>query len=277
MYDAAITRRNPACLVVLVDQSVSMSDTFGAESKRTKSEVVAEDVNRLLQRLCIVCGRADGIRELFQIGVIGYGRVVQSALGGTLASGGLATIGAVAHNTIRVESRTQKLDDGNGGVVTRNIKIPVWLDPVAVGTAPLRHAFELAGGWVAGFLAAYPDCYPPLVIHVTGSDLDASDPEPSAAAAALRELGSTNGNVLLFNFFLSDETDSPILFPAQEQNLASETAKHLFRMSSVLPPKLVNPAREEGLDVSPNSRGFALNGNPYSLVSVTQFSRGEED
>ncbi len=268
MYNAEISRRNPTCIVILVDQSSSMLKTFGRQPEKKKSEGVADTINRFLQMLCIKCARADGIRDFFEIGVIGYGRTVQSALGGKLATGGLVNIREIADNPIRVETRTQKVDDGTGGVLKRSLKFPVWFEPVADGKTPMRQAVELAGEWVSKFLETYPDCYPPLVMNLTDGVPDPSDQEPSAAAAALRQLKSSDGNVLMFNAHISERPDPPIMFPSQEQNLPSEFAKQLFRMSSVLPPKLIEAARMEEYDVSQSSRGFAFNGD---LVAVSQF------
>ncbi|MBI5760746.1 MAG: VWA domain-containing protein [Planctomycetales bacterium] len=265
-YSAQINRTNPTCIVFLVDQSASMAKSFGAQPDKKKSDGVADAINRLLQTLCIKCGRADGIREYFQIGVIGYGLKVQSAMGGNLGGRGLVSIGEIASSPLRVENRTKLVEDGVGGVIKQNLKFPVWFEPVANGKTPMRQALELAKEWVSGFLTAHPDCYPPLVVNLT--DGEANDGDPSAAATALRQLSSSDGNVLLFNAHISERNDPPIMFPEQEQGLPNDFAKQLFRMSSELPPRLVEVARQEEFTVGPASRGFAFNAD---LVAVIRF------
>ncbi len=47
-YTAEISRANPTCFLLLVDQSGSMAQGFGGESGKSKAEGVAEAVNRLL-------------------------------------------------------------------------------------------------------------------------------------------------------------------------------------------------------------------------------------
>ncbi len=274
MYSAYIGRRNPTCLVVLVDQSASMANPFGRVPEKSMSEVAAAAVNRLLKGLCIKCARSDGISELFQVGVIGYGRRVQSALAGPLTASGLVKISELADNPARIETRTHQVDDGKGGMLTRNLKFPIWIDPIAEGEAPMRQAFELAGEWVSEFLGVYPGCHPPLVINLTGGGRGPVDEETSVAAAALRELKSSDGDVLLFHAHMTEGTDLPILFPADEQSLPSEFDKQLFRMSSDLPPTMVATAQFEEIEVRPNSRGFVFNADLAALVSVSQFGDG---
>jgi hypothetical protein len=116
------------------------------------------------------------------------------------------------------------------------------------------------------FLAAHPDCYPPLVINIT--DGQPTDGDPREAAKQLGELASKDGNVLLFNAHLSDKQNRPIEFPQDEQGFPDNFARLLFRMSSELPPKLVEVARGAGFVVGPKSRGFVFNAD---LVAVIRF------
>ena len=60
----------------------------------------------------------------------------------------------------------------------------------------------------------------------------------------------------------------PIEFPSQESELPDPEALVLFRISSVLPPKLRAAAQAEGFKVDDNTRGFVFNAD---LVSVIRF------
>lgn len=262
-YETQITRDNPSCIVFLVDQSSSMSKTFGAQRDKRKADGVADAINRLLQALCIKCGRADGIRDYLEIGVIGYGQQVQSTLGGQLAGKGLVRIGEVASNPLRVDTRSKLIDDGLGGLLKREVKFPIWFEPIANGKTPMRGALELAGQWIEEFLTRYPNCFPPQVINLTDG---AADDNPAEAALTLKQLRSTDGQVLLWNAHISELDNPPILLPENEQGLPNEFAKQLFRMSSILPPRLVEMARQEEFDVGPQSRGFMFNGDFVAMV-----------
>ena len=79
---------------------------------------------------------------------------------------------------------------------------------------------------------------------------------------------TTDGNVLLFNAHISNSQSNPVEFPAKEDGLPDNFAKLLFRMSSQLPPKLLEAAKNEGYGGKPGTRGFVFNAD---LVSVIRF------
>ena len=266
-YRAEISRQNPACIVFLVDQSASMSKPFGAQPDKRKSEGVADAINRLLYTLCIRCAQGREIREWFHVGVIGYGREVKSALGGSLEGRGLVRIGKIANNPLRKESRVKQVPDGVGGLVKETVEFPLWFDPLAEGKTPMGDALALARQWLSGYLQEHPDCFPPIVINLTDG---AADPEqdPVGEAQALRELKSSDGETLLFNIHMSGRTDPPIMFPGDDGSLPDDFARQLFSMSSLLPESFVDIANAEGFSVTDTSRGFAFNAD---LVAVIQF------
>jgi hypothetical protein len=265
-YTAEISRTNPTCLLFLIDQSSSMAEPFGGAPGKTKSDGVADAVNRLLQNLVLKCAKSDGIRDYFHVGVIGYGNGVHSALGGALAGRHLVPVSELANSPLRVETRKRKVDDGAGGLLEQSFKFPVWFEPVADGMTPMCQALTLAGQVLEEFINRSPECYPPLVINVT--DGAASDADPRPAAAAVRALATTDGAVLLFNAHLSSSPAQPIVFPASSKGLADRYAKHLFKMSSELPPRLLEAAGADGFEVTEGARGFAFNAD---LVSVVRF------
>ena len=116
-YTTEISRTNPTCFLFLVDQSSSMLEPFGAQQDKQKAEGVADAINRLLQNLVLKCAKSEGIRDYFYVGIIGYGGIVESSLGGPLAGQVLVPVSAIAANPLRVEQRTRKVDDGAGGLI----------------------------------------------------------------------------------------------------------------------------------------------------------------
>src|ERR1700726_3311621 len=127
-YTADISRTNPTCFLFLVDQSSSMLEPFGGNPDKSKAQGVADAINRLLQNLALKCAKAEGIRDYFHVGVIGYGGRAEPAFGGTLAGRGVVPMSAVANNPLRVEERTRKVDDGAGGLRDQKFKFPVWFE-----------------------------------------------------------------------------------------------------------------------------------------------------
>ena len=79
-YTADIARTNPTAFLFVVDQSASMDERL--ESGQTKAEFVADVLNKTLYQLVIRCTRSEGVRNYFDVGVIGYGgKGVYSAFG----------------------------------------------------------------------------------------------------------------------------------------------------------------------------------------------------
>ena len=146
-YTAGISRTNPSCFLFLIDQSGSMADKFGAgESSKSKADAVADAINNLLRNLTIKCAKGEGIRDYYEVGVIGYGSSVGSAFKGELAGQGFVPISQVANNPFRVEERIKKIDDGAGGLVDQKVRFPVWFESSAGGGRPMCQALNLARG-----------------------------------------------------------------------------------------------------------------------------------
>jgi hypothetical protein len=265
-YTAELSRTNPTSLLFLIDQSSSMAEPFGAQPEKPKADGVADGINRLLQNLVLKCAKGDGIRDYFHVGVIGYGGRVVWALGGKLTGQKLVPISVIANNPLKVEQRTRKVDDGAGGLVEQKFKFPVWFEPMAGGRTPMCQALTEATTALEEFTALFPDAFPPLVINI--SDGKPTDGNPERPAAKLRNLATTDGNVLIFNAHLSSKAARPIEFPSQESELPDPDALILFKMSSILPPKLRDAALGEGFRVNENTRGFVFNAD---LVSVIRF------
>jgi hypothetical protein len=175
-------------------------------------------------------------------------------------------ISAAADHPLRVENRKRLVEDGAGGLVEQKYKFPVWFEPEAHGKTPMLKALDLARATVQGFLFRHQDCFPPIVMHLT--DGKPSDGDPRAVANELRDLRSSDGNVLLFNAHLSSRTDPPFIFPEDEKILPDTYARILFRMSSELPDRLREAAEADGFPVGERSRGFVFNAD---LVAVIRF------
>jgi hypothetical protein len=265
-YSAELSRTNPTCFLFLIDQSSSMAEPFGAQPDKPKAEGVADGINRLLQNLVLKCAKSGGIRDYFHVGVLGYGARVVWALGGPLAGHKLVPVSALANHPLRVEQRARKVDDGAGGLVEQKFKFPVWFEPVATGRTPMCQAITEAAQVAAEFITSYTNCFPPLVINI--SDGKATDGNPELPAYKLKGLHSADGNVLFFNAHISALPARPVEYPADEKELPNVEAQVLFRMSSVLPPKLQEAARQEGFRIEEATRGFVFNAD---LVSVIRF------
>jgi hypothetical protein len=264
-YSAEISRANPTCFLFLIDQSGSMGDAFGAgDSKKSKAEGLADAVNRLLQNLVIKCAKEEGVRDYYNVGVISYGANVGPAFSGPLAGKEMTSISEIADLPARVEERLRKVEDGAGGLVDQKVRFPVWFDPVANGATPMCQALKQAHSILQLWLNQHPNCFPPIVINVT--DGEATDGDPGDDANSIKQLSSSDGEVLLFNLHISSQRVTPIEFPDSEAELPDRFAQLLFRMSSPLPDYMRKIAQEEGYRVSEGARGFVFNANMEAII-----------
>jgi hypothetical protein len=266
-YSAEISRTNPSCFVFVIDQSGSMADVFGAgEVAQKKADGVADAINRMLQNLVIKCAKEEGIRDYFEVGVIGYGAQVGPAFSGALAGRPLVRISEVGNSPARVEQRTKKVADGAGGLVEQSVRFPIWFEPVANGGTPMCQALAQAKAIADGWVTQHPNCFPPIVIHIT--DGESTDGDPTSAAEQLRKVKSSDGEVLLFNVHCSSQKAQPIVFPNTEAGLPDQYAQQLFRMSSNLPPQMASVAKAEGLSASEGARGFVFNAGMVEVIKA---------
>ena len=267
-YCAEISRENPSCFLFVVDQSGSMDEEIAAgDVTQVKAVGVADSINRWLQELSIKCAKVDGVRDYYHVGVMGYGKVVGPSFVGPIAGRELAPISEIAENPARLEERTKKVPDGAGGLVEQTVRVPVWFDPVHDGGTPMCRAIGEAERIVSDWIARNPDCYPPIVIHVT--DGESTDGDPTERIQSLTNMASSDGNVLLFNIHLSANPNaSPISFPDSADVLPDDYAKLLFETSSPLTPNMRALAKEHGLQTSEQSRSFVLNADMVLLVQA---------
>lgn len=264
-YIAEIKRQNPSCFVYLIDQSGSMADVFGGgEGNQKKADGAADAINRMLQNLVIKCAKEEGIRDYFHVGVIGYGAQVGPAFSGGLAGQQLVPISQVGNSPARVEQRNKKVPDGAGGLVDQPVRFPIWFEPVANGGTPMSQALGQAKSIVQNWLTQYPDCFPPIVINIT--DGEATDGDPTVAASELRNMKSSDGEVLLFNCHLSSQRASMIEYPSNSEGLPDKFAQQLFQMSSTLPEHMRTIASQSGMNVNAGSRGFVFNADLVALI-----------
>ena len=267
-YTAEISRVNPTCILFLIDQSGSMAEPWGSDLNVMKAQGVSDAVNRLLYALVDRCSKGPQlIFDYYSIGVIGYGLEVGlgfpvEGLAGVVAQ----PVSQIAQHPLRIEQRRRRASDGAGGLLEEIFEFPVWFDPIANGQTPMCRAMEVASEVVADFVREHPRCFPPVVFNIT--DGTANDGDPGRWAAALQNVASADGNVLLFNIHISEHCTNPIFLPHDEGGLPDDHARRLFRMSSLLPARMVHAARVEEIVVYEGTRGFAFNADVVSLIRL---------
>ena len=269
-YAADISRNNPGCFLFLIDQSGSMDGALGGQPGLRKMDGAADAVNRILDAISQRCSQGMEVRDYFHVGVITYttddkgNPEVGSALPGTSPDAPFLTISQVV-DAAEVEERQVKESDGAGGLVEVTRKFPVWLRPEARWGTPMCGALSAAENALHDWITDHKSSYPPMVISVT--DGAAGDGDPVPLAQKIMDMGTDDGNVLVYNAHLSEMAASPVQYPADESAAPpDEYATQMFRMSSVFPDPVVDLAAGMGLPVTQGSRGYVYNADMVALV-----------
>lgn len=270
-YTQMMGSKRRGCIVILVDQSGSMSASFGGRSSTNRSEETARALNRCLQEIALSCQSGDVLKDRCDIGVIGYGSRVRSAFTtGALSDRGLTGIIEIANNPARVETVKRKISDGAGGLLEIESPMPIWIEPTASGGTPMAEAFGLAHEWISAWAQEHSESFPPVVINITdGMPSDRS--RAAAEAKRLMQVGTKDGSLLLFNVHISGTAGAPTVTPSSAQQLPDDYAKFLFGLSSPIPDSMRGAAVEEGLEGGAGARGFIYNADIENMIKLLSF------
>jgi hypothetical protein len=255
-YQAEISRATPTAIMMVMDQSTSMSQRL--KSGQSKAAFLADVLNKTLYTIITSCSKSDGVRDYFHVGVVAYGgEDVSNGFRGELDGDALHAVSRLAEAPLRVESRTKKVAGPNGDVVEQPVRFPIWFEPRSRGKTSMCAGLNLAIEILEQWCGEHPSAFPPTVLHVT--DGHPSDGNPEPLADRLKSVSTDDGGCLLFNLHVDVGEGKPLIFPNDERVLKDRFAKALFRMSSLLPPHALEGAAHKGYDVRPGARGFVFN------------------
>jgi hypothetical protein len=270
MYERDISRRDPGCVVFLLDRSDSMKQAWGS-THESMAEGAARALNEtLLELLFTSQGEPGKARHYFDVGIFGYGmrpmaggEGVEPAFGGKLAGQPLVALPDLRDNPIAVRE-TPSVDVG-----APPSRMPVWVEPVHGYRTPMCQAVAVAGAHVYEWASMHPDSFPPIIINITDGMVTDSPYEGATLdqwAQRLVNIRTSDGSALFFNIFLSPSPNAHgVMFPAAEHGLPTP-GPDLFRISSPLPPPMIVNAQRAGIPVEPGARGFCFNANAPMLV-----------
>ena len=270
-YSQEISRDCRGVFVFLIDQSKSMNKTFvqdDAGRQISRAEVVADSVNRTIEELVNRCMRDEGVRDYFDVAVIGYGRTNRPEFcwQGGLAGRRVVPISEVASNAELVE--TEIVTMIRGKPVTERVAVSHWIKPVAVDSTPMNGALTLAHVTLSDWIARNPKSYPPVVINI--SDGMANDVETDAELLATA-LKTADGNTLLINCHIADGGEASVVFPERIDELPSDPfARLLFQMSSPLPARhraIIAELFERDMGAA-EMRGLVFNADAIALIKL---------
>jgi hypothetical protein len=275
MYERAMTRVEPGCVIILIDQSGSMNEPF--QQLGAKKDECAKAVNNVIRELSLACMAGDELKRRLYLAVLGYGgrkegddwvERVESAIPNQGAV--LVGIDQLADNPLRVDEVEKRFPDGAGGLVTQTVPSPVWVDPVGSGSTPMHLALRQAGALAAAFARDNPRSFPPIVINITDGEPDDFD-KAKAEARSLGAIRTDDGAALLFNVHIASSKAKPLVFPTETPGFTGklgEFAAFLFETASPLPPFHVQAAAKVGIAAREGAVGFIFNADAEALICL---------
>ncbi len=281
-YDAQITRNNPTAILFMIDQSQSMAFAEHKQiykgQEKTFAQIVADMINELLSELIGRCTKAEGIRDYFDVCVLGYGGQSGHSAN-TLWEGNLSGKDWVSISELKSNAKYEKKTETKiirGKKKTSEINIPYWFQAIANYQTPMGSAFEkaytLLHDWILD--KSNKDSYPPVVINITdGLYSDFNNQQMIDITHKIQSLNTKDGHVLLLNCHISTENDS-VIFPRNIDELPEDNyAKRLYEMSSVMPHIFASEISQFRQDdeVFSNYRGMAFNSNidmMFNLIDI---------
>lgn len=276
-YTAQITRDSPSAFLFLIDQSGSMAEQliYNGETM-SKADAVAKIINKLLYDIINRCKKAEGIRDYFDIALIGYGGNSAHSANllweGNLEGRDWVTISELDQNYISKEEVI--IEKVIRGVVKRSPEsVKSWIKPLAKYRTPMKPAFEMALTLVEEWIVNHSDavCFPPLIMNITdGAVTDASEEEILHVASMLEQLHTADGNVLLMNIHISDKVGDAVLFPSNSSLLPKNNyAKFLYDLSSELPVVFHKEiAAFKHSDIASKYIAMAYNADMAALIQI---------
>jgi hypothetical protein len=269
-YMQDITSQFKALFIFLLDQSYSMDETIANGTNR-KADQLALALNAWLYEMTIVAAKAEGLKDYFDIAILGYctdedgNPIIEPALIGPLAGRELVSISEVAASPARMDNVIRIMqDDETGEMIEVPEQAPIWIDPKTQGGTPTCSALVKACELLDAWIPQHQNSFPPVVINIT--DGEALDGDPIPYADAVRQRCTDDGNVLLFNCCLSSTPGDPFFFRGNGELMPDQFAQQLFQMSSIIPDSMREKASLGGQELEPNARGMVYNGDMVALV-----------
>ena len=239
----------------------------------TKAEAVAGITNDLLFELVERARRSDGIRDYYDIAVVGYSG--DDEVRSLLPDGEeLVPVSALAAREmpVRTEVIEHRLPDGS--IALREIPAPSWIEPQAAGQTPMCEALRRVRDIPADRPERTHHSHRGPPVHFKKSDAlagDCDDAELRAVAGQIKSLRTADGNVLLVNIHIAaGDTPHTVFFPsAEEASYPNRYAEVLYDCSSPMPEVFNEAIREaKGPGALPPFRGMSFNASAEELITM---------
>lgn len=264
----------PGLLVIMIDQSGSM--TLPYDGGDTRSEFASKAVNRVINTL--IQKNFDGKipKDRCFVSVIGYDYEVNLLTSGYLSE--------LEKSPKRIASVKKKVNNGNGGIVEIDTKMPVWVEPVYEDRCTnMMGAFDMAKDIVCKWIQDKPNFPAPVIINISdglpydGRDIEECMSDTIGLANKIKNLDTLDGKVQIFNAMIGE--GQKVVFPKSGSELESTEAQFLFEISTEIPDAYRGAAEKNDLKYENGSRGAIYNADAEHIVKLIDFgsSKGQGD
>jgi serine/threonine protein kinase len=253
--------KTPGCVVFLIDQSHSMAMQWGA-SGRSAADVIADMVNRSLN-LLVGENVAKAGSCPYDIGLVGYGSVPESAFGGRLKGRLLVSLRSMAESPLRVEKRTRRVVAAGGRPSSCPIQFPVWLNPRFGGGCSLSAGFEGIYPVLRRWVETHRKSPPPIVFNITAGNW--VDETITSDVHDFLKLQTDEGGIVVFNLLIGKVGSRPVVFPDTKDALGDIPGQYLFAISSKLPEPIRKRMRS-----SDQARCLVVNAGQEEVLTVLE-------
>ncbi len=276
MYEKSITRSARALFVIAIDQSGSMAGCIDvAGRKTTKADMVVEVANDLIAELVERSRRSDGVRNYYDVAVVGYsGDGVTYELGEEWVS-----VPELEAREVEVREIEREYTLEDGAVRFFRHKVRRWIKSKAKGTTPMHEAlytiYELVGRWCC--IAQNRHSFPPIIFNITdGVSSDCDYRDIVEISEKIKGLSTLDGGALLVNIHITSlSSKSTLLFPSAEEfeawsaQCSSASAQALYESASVMPQLFADALCDiKGSGESREFRAMSYNSSMSELISI---------
>jgi len=268
----------PGLLICLLDQSGSMLCPFNNNTSRTV--FASRAINRMIKETIMKNMKGTEVKNRCYITVIGYGFDVQILCEGWLSD--------LNRSPLRIDNVRKKVEDGAGGLVEVDFKMPIWVEPIKEDACTnMKKAFETARDLAKSWISDNPTYPAPVIINISdgvpyyeGKGSNECMSETETIANEIMSLENKDGHVLMFNAEIGNEGHK-IAYPntITQMEYAGNQAKFLFRVSSEIPEGFKAAAEKNGFSVVDGTRGCIFNADAEDLIKFINFgtTKGQAD
>lgn len=275
MYERSITRDHRTAFVIMIDQSGSMAEMVDYEGRMmTKAAAVAEVTNLIIGELMERARRHDGIRDYYDIAVVGYsGEGVVPILSYGVEP--FISIEVLSKCEVKMHTHIEERLAPNGVRIPYTITTPMWVTPRAVGQTPmyegLNYAYDIVKDWCSK--PEHFDSFPPIIFNITdGESSDCSANDLMRISRKIRSLSTSDGEVFIINIHIASQPDNgSMIFPTFDEVEACthRKAKDLSYASSTMPSIYDELICElKGVVGQNNFVGVSYNASIVELITI---------